>query len=149
MRDLPVYVYLDVFSGGEMLLILFCVLALIVCFRNPDFADEIGRALHQFGNALMKRTRWFDQTGFDVGRNLGGIHGKPAAEALTTENKTGEIYDHAALRENSRIERGSRSEKGKLRNAFTRALLSIVGGLVFAMVGYRLYKSLFLNSNSM
>jgi Sec-independent protein translocase protein TatA len=134
-------------SGGEILFILVCVLFLFVCDRNPDFAYAIGRALREFGNAILKLTQVFDQAGFDAGQNLGGIHGKPAAEAITTENTNVELYDPAALNENTRlVGRGGR-EKRRGKNALTRILLFIAGGLVFGVLAFRFCKWLFLNSN--
>jgi hypothetical protein len=36
-----------------------------------------------------------------AGKSLGGIYGKPAAEALTPANQTAELYDAATLRDSN------------------------------------------------
>jgi hypothetical protein len=51
------------------------------------------QGISEFHNAFGEVTGLFDESAGDAGRSLAGIHGKPAAEALTIENQTVEIYD--------------------------------------------------------
>jgi hypothetical protein len=51
--------------------------------------------MREFGKASGDLGKGFDQAGFDAGRSLGGIHGKPAFEAITLDNKNVELYDPA------------------------------------------------------
>ena len=46
-----------------------------------------------------------DQEAHDAGESLGGIYGKPAAQALTPDNQNAELYDPAAFR-NARDPKG-------------------------------------------
>jgi hypothetical protein len=57
-----------------------------------------GKGRSSFMRALREFRDGFDQGAFDAGQSLGGIHGKPAAEALIPENATGELYDPFAVR---------------------------------------------------
>jgi hypothetical protein len=47
---------------------------------------------------LTRFLKGFDQGSYDLGKSLGGIFGKPAAQALTPDNQTSELYDPAAFR---------------------------------------------------
>lgn len=77
-------------GGGEVILILALILILFGAKQLPGL------------------TRRFDRGARDAGRSLGGIYGKPAAQALTPNNEAAELYDpavfhrcprkHAALR---------------------------------------------------
>lgn len=75
------------FVGAETALALVLVIFLFVSKGIPDFA-KLRKALREMGKA-------FDQTGFDAGQNLGGIHGKKAFEAITADNQNIELYDPA------------------------------------------------------
>jgi Sec-independent protein translocase protein TatA len=143
MQDLPTDVHILSFSGGEMLFLLVGVLILFLSSRIPNFAEGLRRAFREFLKASRDIGSEFDQAGFDAGQNLGGIYGKPAAEALTIENTNVELYDPDALHEDVRVRRVSGWEKRKQKNARTTILLFIAGGFVFGVVAYRLYKSLY------
>jgi len=56
-----------------------------------------------------------DQAGIDAGRNAGGIYGSTAAEALTPDNQTAELYDPAVFKE----------ENGFRRSFFSRIFEAI------------------------
>jgi Sec-independent protein translocase protein TatA len=81
------------FGGGELFLILACMLALFVSGHLPPFMGRLGREFRGFRDE-------FDKLGEDAGRSVGGIYGKPAAEALTPDNHTAEFYDPAAFQKN-------------------------------------------------
>jgi hypothetical protein len=49
--------------------------------------------MDEFNKASGDIMKEIDQTGFDAGRSLGGIHGKAAFEAMTADNKNIETYN--------------------------------------------------------
>ena len=67
-------------GGWEIVLIL----AMVLIIFGAKCLPEIARGL--------------DDEAHDAGRSIGGIHGKPAAEALTPDNQVAEFYDTDALR---------------------------------------------------
>lgn len=73
-------------AGWEVVLILAIVLIIFGAKNLPG----IGRGLGE-GFFLFRKS--FDQAAHDVGGSLGGIFGKPAAEALTHDNQTAEFFD--------------------------------------------------------
>jgi hypothetical protein len=143
MQDLPTVVYNLPLRGGEIVILLLSVLVLVVCGRNPNFTEELGRALREFGNSIFKLTNVFDQAGFDAGQSLGGIHGKKAAEALTTDNQTVELYDPDVLHDSAQIGHRSRRANKSLKKAGVMKLLFIVLGFVLAVVASILCKRAF------
>jgi Sec-independent protein translocase protein TatA len=80
-----------ILGGGEFILIIALMLILVWGKRLGGMARGFGRGISEFGGAIDREAR-------DAGESVGGIYGKPAAEALTPENLTGELYDPAALR---------------------------------------------------
>jgi len=50
--------------------------------------------------------RELDSQAHDAGESLGGIYGKPAAEGLTSDNQTAELYDPAVFHDSGRSGRG-------------------------------------------
>jgi sec-independent protein translocase protein TatA len=95
---------LATFIGGwEVVLILVALLILIGAKRLPDIAKGLGEGLSQFRKAT-------DEVAHNAGESLGGIYGKPAAEALTPDNQTAELYDPAAFR--ARDAKRSRTKRG-------------------------------------
>ena len=87
------------FGGWEIVLILSVLLILLGAERLPELRKGIGDGRHEFRQALRNFLRRFDDEAGEAGRSLGGIYGKPAAEALTPRNQTSELYDPAAFRE--------------------------------------------------
>src|SRR5262249_18551975 len=86
-------------GAWEIVLILAVLLILIGARKLPEIAKWLGDGFSHFRDEM-------DSQAHDAGRSLGGIYGKPAAEALTPGNKTAELYDPAALRQPN--ERGHR-----------------------------------------
>ena len=82
---------------GEMILIL----ALVLILFGAKLLPEIGRGLRLGVREFRKATRevrgGLDKDASDAGESLGGIYGKPAAEALTPDNQTAELYDPAVF----------------------------------------------------
>jgi sec-independent protein translocase protein TatA len=97
-------VLLGGFLGGwEIVLILAVILILLGAKRLPDIAKGLGEGIHHFGKAT-------DESAHDAGESLGGIYGRPAAQALTPENQTAELYDPAVFQNE---QTGSRSGRRK------------------------------------
>ena len=81
--------------------------------RVGRYAWVVWRGICEFRRASKNAFGGFDQTGFDAGRSVGGIQGKPAYEALTTENQTVEVYNPSNLKSNG--ENGNIGGKVKKR----------------------------------
>ena len=89
----PDQLMLAAFIGGwEVALILAVVLILLGAKRLPEIAKGLGDGLCHFRKEI-------DGQAHDAGESLGGIYGKPAAQALTPDNQTAELYDPAVLQE--------------------------------------------------
>src|SRR5258706_10457137 len=88
----------DIFRGWEVVLILAAILILFGAKHLP----KIGR---EWGDGLSKFRKEFDQQAHEAGEGLGGIYGKPAGEALTTDNQTAELYDPAVFHGEERTRR--------------------------------------------
>ena len=78
-------------GGWEIVLILAVVLIIFGAKRLPELGRGLGDGFRGFRDAL-------DDEAHDAGRSIGGIHGKPAAEALTPDNQVAEFYDGDYLR---------------------------------------------------
>src|SRR5437867_2549212 len=88
-------------GGGETILILALLLILFVGERLPEFARGLEIGVKEFLKAADKEAQ-------EAGESLGGIHGKPAAEALTIDNQVAELYDPEALRDQEQTDRFNR-----------------------------------------
>jgi sec-independent protein translocase protein TatA len=77
-------------GGWEIILILALVLILFGARKLPELTKGLGRGLFEFRKRI-------DDESAEAGRSLGGIYGKPAAEAITTDNQVAELYDPAVL----------------------------------------------------
>ena len=98
-------------GGGEIALILVLLLVLLLARRHLEIARGLLRGMSEFNKAVNRQSH-------DAGKSVGGIFGKPAAEALTPDNKTGELYDPAAFRPAGR----SRSIRQRLRDLWRELL---------------------------
>jgi sec-independent protein translocase protein TatA len=81
-------------GDGEIILILALLIILFGAKKLPEIAKGLGRGLFEFRKAV-------DDEATEAGRSLGGIYGKPAAEALTADNHVAELYDPAVLQDTS------------------------------------------------
>lgn len=70
-------------GGGEVVLILALVVILYGAKQLPRLKQGLDRGAQ------------------DAGKAVGGIYGKPAAQALTPDNQTAELYDPAAFHRRS------------------------------------------------
>jgi Sec-independent protein translocase protein TatA len=84
---------------SELAILFGVMLVLLGARRIPDFARGLRLGINEFRKASREATDAMDLGAGDAGRSIAGIHGKPAAEALTTENQTVEIYDSNAWRD--------------------------------------------------
>ncbi len=98
-----------IIAGWEMVVILAVLVILLLAKRLP----EIGKGL---GNGLSQFRKHIDNQAHDAGESLGGIYGKAAAEALTPDNQTAELYDPAAFQHKS-------ASRGRIRTWFRRLLM--------------------------
>src|SRR4051812_9024875 len=80
----------QILGGSELLLILALILILLGAKHLPKLARGLGEGFFRF-------RKGFDQGAHDAGRSLGGVYGKPAAQALTTTNEVAELYDPAVF----------------------------------------------------
>jgi len=111
----PHSVVLATFLGGwEVVLILALLLILLLAKKLPDIMRGMGTGIFEFRKAL-------DQRAQDAGRSVGGIFGKPAAEALTPDNQTAELYDPAVFRREGK----RRPVRNLLRRLWHRLLRSL------------------------
>jgi TatA/E family protein of Tat protein translocase len=78
---------LGIFSlgGGEIILGLALVVILFGANKLPDLARGLGKGIWLFRDAV-------DDAASEAGRSVGGIYGKPAAQALTPDNTVAELY---------------------------------------------------------
>ncbi len=88
--------------------------------RVLDFVRGLRRGICEFRKASKDVLGGFDQAGFDAGRSLGGIHGKAAFEALTTDNQTVELYDPAISKKNGENGNMGGSDKQRMKTKMTQ-----------------------------
>ena len=81
-------------GGGEIILILALLLILFGAKKLPDLAKGLRLGFFEFRKAV-------DDEATEAGRSLGGIYGKPGAEALTPDNHVAELYNPAVLENSS------------------------------------------------
>src|SRR4051812_3834408 len=70
-------------GGGEIILILALILILVGGGKLPETIKRVRDELDEEASA--------------AGRSVGGIYGKPAAQALTLDNHVAELYDPAVF----------------------------------------------------
>lgn len=88
-------------GGGEIILILALVLILLGAKKLPEIGSGLGQGITWFRDATKRLKDGIDEEASDAGRSVGGIYGKPAAQALTPENQVAELYDPAVLQDKS------------------------------------------------
>lgn len=87
-----------IINGWELLL-LFAVI--LVLFRAKHLA-ELPRGLRDLYSHLRSS---FERDAHEVGESIGGICGKPGAQALTPDNRTAELYEPAVFQHEERTRR--------------------------------------------
>lgn len=89
-------------GGGEIVLILALVLILLGARKLPDLGRGLGRGISEFRSAARRVADETDEEAAEAGRSVGGIYGKPAAQALTPDNQVAELYDPAVLQDKAK-----------------------------------------------
>jgi len=85
------------FGGGEVVLILALIVILVGAKKLPEITRGLGDGFSEFRKRVGGLSKELDQEAHDAGESLGGIYGKPAAQALTPDNQTAELYDPAVF----------------------------------------------------
>jgi sec-independent protein translocase protein TatA len=107
-------------GGGEIILILAVVLILFGAKKLPELARGLGEGISQFRKATRDVITAANDEASDAGRSLGGIYGKPAAQALTVDNQVAELYDPAALRDELSPKKTPSAWRRLLKNMWCR-----------------------------
>jgi len=116
----------------EMVLIIAMVLIVVATrFYRPE--RGLGQFIFEFRRALKDFLKGFDQGAFDAGKSVGGIYGKPAAEALTQDNRTAELYDPAVFRKREQADKNAANSIYKWFLKWS-ALLLLLAGFVAVIV---------------
>ena len=97
--------FLDMLAGWPGLLI--PALTLLAIVGGAKRFRELRRGFRE-REALSEFRKASDEVALDVGKSLGGIYGKSAAEALTPDNQTAELYDPAAFQDAERTRRAAK-----------------------------------------
>ena len=84
-------------GGEEVILVLVLILILLGAKKLPDIRKGLGEGFFEFRKHIGGFSKALDREAHDAGESLGGIYGKPAAQALTPENQTAELYDPAVF----------------------------------------------------
>lgn len=127
-------------GDGEFFVLIVLVLTAIASNRGADFLRGLRRAIFEFRKSSGDVAKELDQAGFDAGQSLGGIYGKPASEALTTENQNVELYDHSVFRDSIQDRHTRESARQKKKDSIIRKLLFVAGGIGFGVLACRLCK---------
>jgi len=103
-------------GGGEIILVLAVVLILFGAKKLPELARGLGGGISQFRNATRDVVNAVDDEASDAGRSVGGIYGKPAAQALTPDNQVAEFYDPATFEHEAESRRDSKANRLSFKN---------------------------------
>jgi Sec-independent protein translocase protein TatA len=123
------------FGRSEMAVVLVFVLLLFGFKRFPGPIRELRRGIREFRKGVGIGLAGFDQQAGEAGQSLGGIHGKLAAESLTTDNQTVELYDPPVLRDGEKAAGGAKRATRKLRRLIGR-FLSVLCAPFTALLGW-------------
>jgi TatA/E family protein of Tat protein translocase len=91
-------------GGWEVILLLAVVLILFGAKKLPAITRGMRVGFSQFRKSLSSLSKGLDQEAHDAGESLGGIYGKPAAQALTPHNRIAELYDPAAFHNQNKVD---------------------------------------------
>jgi sec-independent protein translocase protein TatA len=108
----------------EIILILAVVLILFGARKLPDLARGLMRGMGEFGRAA-------DREAHDAGESLGGIYGKPAAQALTPDNHVAELYDPGVLQNGGEDDRRAKGSWFPTWKRLLRRIVSFLLGRVY------------------
>ena len=105
-------------GGGEVILVLALILILFGAKKLPGL------------------TQGLDRRAQDAGRTLGGIYGRPSAQALTPDNQTAELYDPAVFHRSSRKHGALRNLARRCRVVWRR-ICKRIGSCIRASLNWR------------
>lgn len=88
-----------IFGGWEIVLILAVVLIFLGGRKIPEIMRGLRAGRVQVWQNLLEL---LDGDAHSAGRSVGGVYGKAAAQALTPDNLTAELYDPAAFQDRKR-----------------------------------------------
>ena len=91
---------------GEIVLILALVLVLFGARWLHGLGPGWRHGLSEFRKATGQVRDELDKAASQAGRSAGAIYGKPAAEALTPDNRVAELYNPSALQDETTPRRG-------------------------------------------
>src|SRR5881396_540099 len=100
--------FAEFLGGWEVVLILAVVLILSGAKNLPKITRGLGEGIFQFRKRVGSLPKELDQEAHDAGESLGGIYGRPAAQALTPDNQTAELYDPAVFHSQERTGRATK-----------------------------------------
>jgi Sec-independent protein translocase protein TatA len=87
------------FPGWDGMLIVAVIVVLYGAKKLPPLFRGFRQGLTEFGKATRDLV---DGEAAEAGKSLGGIYGKPAAQALTPGNEVAELYDRPVAHKNGR-----------------------------------------------
>ena len=96
----------DMIGRWEFAAILVVIFVLFGAPRLPKISRGMRKGFAEFVKA-------FEHASQDAGKSIGGILWKPAAQALTPDNQTAELYDPAVFHRGGRAGRSFR--RGRVR----------------------------------
>jgi sec-independent protein translocase protein TatA len=112
--------------GWEVVLIFAVILILFGAKKLPEIGRGLGEGFSQFRKRVGGLSKELDQQAHDAGESLGGIYGKPAAQALTPYNQVAELYDPAVFRKQDKTSRATKRIKFRRLGRLFRLVCGIV-----------------------
>ena len=109
-------------EGGEIILVLAIVLILFGAKKLPEMARGLSEGISQFSKATRDVINAADDEASEAGRSVGGIYGKPAAQALTPDNRVAELYRPSAFREEPSPQKNPSAWRRLLKSLWCRVL---------------------------
>lgn len=123
-------------SGGHVVLILGAIVFLFGKRFLLRFLPPMHSGAEEFRRPINELSDRMESVAENAGRSLGGIYGKPAAEAITSDNHVAELYEPAAVGERDRGRAKGTRRKRWFRYLFTtergRWILAAVAALTTA-----------------
>jgi Sec-independent protein translocase protein TatA len=112
-------------SGRELIMLFLAILILSGAKYIPKFGQGLRDGIFRFRKACEE----VDLEAHDAGKSLGGVYGKPAAQALTADNQTAEIYDLSNFKREKRERLARRRMKFQSWSQFWR----MISGFIFKL----------------
>ena len=103
-------------GGGEIIVVLALILILLGAKKLPELSRGLGRGIFFFRKATGDVVEAMDDEASQAGRSVGGIYGKPAAQALTPDNQVAEFYDPATFEHEAESRRDSKANRLSFKN---------------------------------